>query len=72
MWYILAMVRLLIQHQLSFGKTVNDTCYRNAFMCFTETFIFFIGDYGNTKLQIVQIHRQWLTQPFSIPYSAPA
>ncbi len=32
-----------------FGKNVNGTGFRNAFMGYTDNFFFVIGDYGNTN-----------------------
>jgi hypothetical protein len=32
-----------------FGKNINGTCFRNAFLGYNDGFYFFIGDYGNTN-----------------------
>jgi hypothetical protein len=50
-----------------FGKNVNGTGYRNAFMGYTDSFFFVIGDYGNTNTG-----SNALTQQLAIIYSAPA
>ena len=50
-----------------FGKNVNGTGYRNAFMGYTDSFFFVIGDYGNTNTG-----SNALTQQFAVIYSAPA
>jgi hypothetical protein len=49
-----------------FGKNVNGTGFRNAFMGYTDTFFFVIGDYGNTNTS------NTLTQQLAINYAAPA
>ena len=49
-----------------FGKNVNGTGFRNAFMGYTDTFFFVIGDYGNTNSS------NTLTSQLAILYSAPA
>jgi hypothetical protein len=49
-----------------FGKNVNGTGFRNAFMGYTDSFFFVIGDYGNTN------GTNTLTQQLAIIYSAPA
>ena len=33
-----------------FGKNVNNTGFRNAFMGYSDIFYFLIGDYGNTNI----------------------
>jgi hypothetical protein len=50
-----------------FGKKVNGTGYRNAFMGYTDNFFFVIGDYGNTNTG-----SNALTSQLAILYSAPA
>ena len=47
-----------------FGKNVNGG-YRNAFMGYTDTFFFVIGDYGNTNTS------NELTQHLAIAYNTP-
>jgi hypothetical protein len=49
-----------------FGKNVNGTSFRNAFVGYTDTFFFVIGDYGNTNTS------NNLTQQLAIQYNAPA
>ena len=49
-----------------FGKNVNGTSFRNAFMGYTDTFFFVIGDYGNTN------GSNTLTQQLAILYSSPS
>ncbi len=49
-----------------FGKNVNNAGFRNAFMGYTDTFFFVIGDYGNTNTS------NTLTQQLAIQYNAPA
>ena len=49
-----------------FGKNVNGTAFRNAFIGYTDTFYFVIGDYGNTNAG-----SNTLTQQLAINYSAP-
>ncbi len=48
-----------------FGKNVNGTGFRNAFMGYTDNFYFVIGDYGNTNTS------NSLTQQLAIIYNAP-
>ena len=48
-----------------FGKNVNGTGFRNAFMGYTDNFYFVIGDYGNTNSS------NSLTQQLAIIYNAP-
>jgi hypothetical protein len=50
-----------------FGKNVNNTGYRNAFMGYTDNFFFVIGDYGNTNAGA-----NALTSQLAVLYSAPA
>jgi hypothetical protein len=50
-----------------FGKNVNGTGFRNAFVGYTDTFFFVFGDYGNTNTS-----NNALTQQFAIAYNAPA
>ena len=49
-----------------FGKNVSGTSFRNAFMGYTDTFFFVIGDYGNNNTS------NTLTQQLAIHYAAPA
>jgi hypothetical protein len=49
-----------------FGKNVNGTCFRNAFMGYTDTFFFVIGDYGNTNTS------NTLTQQIAVLFSSPS
>ena len=49
-----------------FGKNVNGTGFRNAFMGYTDNFYFVIGDYGNTNTsnsltQQLAIHYFWFS-----------
>ena len=48
-----------------FGKNTGGG-YRNAFIGYTDTFYFVIGDYGNTNAG-----SNTLTQQLAINYSAP-
>ncbi len=48
-----------------FGKNVSGVGFRNAFMGYTDTFVF-IGDYGNTNTS------NTLTQQLAILYSSPS
>jgi hypothetical protein len=50
-----------------FGKNVNNTGFRNAFMGYTDSFFFVIGDYGNTNAGA-----NALTSQLAIIYNAPA
>jgi hypothetical protein len=50
-----------------FGKNVNSTGFRNAFMGYTDNFFFVICDYGNTNAS-----SNALTSQLAILYSAPA
>jgi hypothetical protein len=49
-----------------FGKNVNGTGYRNAFIGYNDSFFFIIGDYGNTNTS------NTLTSQLAIIYNAPA
>ena len=49
-----------------FGKNVNGSSYRNAYVGYTDAFFFVIGDYGNTNTS------NTLTSHFAILYSAPS
>ena len=49
-----------------FGKNVSGTSFRNAFMGYTDTFFFVIGDYGNNNTS------NTLTQQLAIHYAAPS
>jgi hypothetical protein len=49
-----------------FGKNVNGTGFRNAFIGCTDSFHFVLGDYGNTHTS------NPLTSQLAIIYSAPA
>ena len=48
-----------------FDKNVNGTSFRNAFVGYTDTFFFVIGDYGNTNTS------NTLTQHLAIAYNTP-
>jgi hypothetical protein len=50
-----------------FGKNVNGTGFRNAFMGYTDNFFFVIGDYGNTNAG-----SNALTSQLAVIYNAPA
>ena len=49
-----------------FGKNVNGTGFRNAFIGYNDSFYFCIGDYGNTNTS------NSFTNQFGILYNAPA
>ncbi len=49
-----------------FGKNVNGTDYRNAFIGYTDSFYFVLGDYGNKNTS------NTLTSQLAIIYNAPA
>jgi hypothetical protein len=49
-----------------FGKNVNGTGFRNAFIGYNDSFYFCIGDYGNTNTSNLS------TNQFGILYNAPA
>jgi hypothetical protein len=59
---VLNSVRVIV-----FGKIVNGTGFRNAFMGYTDNFFFVIGDYSNTNAG-----SNALTSQLAILYSAPA
>jgi hypothetical protein len=50
-----------------FGKNVNNVGFRNAFMGYTDSFFFVIGDYGSTNAG-----SNALTSQLAIIYNAPA
>ena len=50
-----------------FGKNVNNVGFRNAFMGYTDSFFFVIGDYGSTNAGANP-----LTSQLAIIYNAPA